>query len=293
MKMDAMNYAQGCRLPAEEWAWLNRVGCFENPELREYVSPFPPVDLMRNVSGLVNERDFASHGADFFLALSAASPKPLQEFRTVLDFGCGCGRLARMFKGHPGAVFGCDVDSRHVRWIKDNLLYMQAMVTSVRPPLPYLDNQFEAIISISVFTHLNERSQNEFLAELNRICAPNGCLFLTVHGGRALRRAIEEPPIRAMIDVDEDRFRKARDEFSQGTHAFILQHGHLTTIGDVGKNAVADKPISEPFEYGITFIPEAYVRKNWRPWFEVLDYRPGALHDFQDLVVIRPRKSEK
>jgi SAM-dependent methyltransferase len=288
-----MDYAQGCRLPADEWAWLNRVGCFENPELREYVSPFPPVDLIQNVSGLVNERDFASHGADFFLGLSAASPKPLWEFRTILDFGCGCGRLARMFKGHPGAITGCDIDSRHVRWIKDNLSYMQAMVTSVHPPLPFVDNQFEAIISISVFTHLNERSHNEFLAELNRICEPNGYLFLTVHGERALRRAVEEPTIRSLIDVDEGRFRKARDEFSQGKHAFILQYGHLTTRDEVGKLAVADKPITEPFEYGITFIPEAYVRKDWGRWFEVVDYRYGALHDFQDLVVMRPRKSKQ
>jgi SAM-dependent methyltransferase len=288
-----MDYAQGCRLPAAEWAWLNRVGCFENPELREYVSPFPPVDLIQNVSGLVNERDFASHGADFFLALSAASPKPLWEFRTILDFGCGCGRLARMFKGHSGAITGCDIDSRHVRWIKDNLPYMQAMVTSVHPPLPFVDNQFEAIISISVFTHLNERSHNEFLAELNRICEPNGYLFLTVHGERALRRAVEEPTIRSLIDVDEDRFRKARDEFSQGKHAFILQYGHLTTRDEVRKLAVADKPITEPFEYGITFIPEAYVRKNWGRWFEVVDYRHGALHDFQNLVVMRPRKSKQ
>ena len=60
-----MNQPQfGCRMPLEEWMELNRVKVFTNPELKRYVSPFPPIELMANVSGLQNERDFAAHGTD-------------------------------------------------------------------------------------------------------------------------------------------------------------------------------------------------------------------------------------
>lgn len=52
-------WSRGCRLPFEEWSWINRNGIFEEPRLREYVAPFPPVPLMCNVSGLTAERDFA------------------------------------------------------------------------------------------------------------------------------------------------------------------------------------------------------------------------------------------
>jgi SAM-dependent methyltransferase len=290
---DSIAYELGCRMPLADWVSLNRTDAFRDSGLKKYVSPLPPRDLMQNVSGLVNEQDFASHGADFYIALSEAAPKPLSEFRSILDFGCGCGRLARMFKGHPHRIEGCDIDRRHVEWINGSLDFMRAKVSSVKPPIPYADNEFEAVISISIFTHLNEQSQDQFLRELCRVTAPRGRLFLTVHGERALARAVDEPAIRAMLDVPDDRFAAARAAFAAGEHAFILQFGHLTTMHREGQSLLQKlrrKVIEEPFEYGITFIPEAYIRKHWRQWFEVLDYRVGALHDFQDIVVLEPRK---
>jgi SAM-dependent methyltransferase len=293
--MKSIEYELGCRLPINDWVWLNREGVFQTPSLRQYVSPFPPVELMHNVSGLQNESDFASHGADFFLALSVASPIALTEYRRILDFGCGCGRLTRMFKGHPSRISACDVDGRHVKWVDQNLSYVEVRQTSVYPPLPYDDNEFDAIVSISVFTHLGEKSQDEFLAELHRISSRTGFLFLTVHGACALKRALNEPQILAMIAVDERLFQAARYAFAEGQHAFILQQGHLTSsrktlLRRFFSRITGQCVIDEPFEYGITFIPESYIRQRWAKWFDVVDYRSGAIHSFQDIVVLRPRK---
>lgn len=246
---------------------------------------------MQNTTGLTAESDFASHGADFWAALSQASPKPLSEYASILDFGCGCGRLARMFKGHPGHIAGCDIDHRHVEWCSEALGYMETKLSSVCPPIPFADNEFEAVISISIFTHLNESSQDQFLQELARVCRPEGLLFLTIHGSRALERAMTEPRIKAMLDMNEDLFQAARNKFTDGQHAFILQQGHLTTTNKTTlKGALTKKVISDPFEYGITFIPESYLRTHWTQWFDIVDYRVGALHDFQDVVVLRPKK---
>lgn len=284
------NHSFGCRLPVDEWVYLNRTAVFNDPALRDYVSPFPPKALMQNTSGLTSESDFASHGADFWIALSQASPKPLTDFASILDFGCGCGRLARMFKGHPGHIAGCDIDYRHVEWCSAALGYMEAKLSSVRPPIPFGDNQFEAVISISIFSHLNESAQDQFLQELARVCRPDGLLFLTIHGSRALDRAVSEPKIRAMLEMREDLFQAARQKFADGSHAFILQQGHLTTAGKSTNELLTEKVISDPFEYGITFIPEKYLRTHWSQWFDLVDYRVGALHDFQDIAVLRPKK---
>ena len=292
--MSCTDFKLGCQLSINDWTWLNRTGVFENDALREYVAPFPPRDLMYNVSGLNSEQDFASHGADFYCALSEASTKALSEYRRILDFGCGCGRLARMLKGHPHKVSACDVDARHVKWVSQNLSYVDVIRTSVSPPLPYRDKEFDAITSISVFTHLTEKSQDEFLAELRRICASEGVLFLTVHGARALERAINEVSIQEMIAVDRVLFEKARQLFARGEHAFILQHGHLTASANTLRRwlsrAMGRCVTNLPFQYGITFIPETYIFEHWTQWFEVLDYRRGAIHDFQDIVVLRPRR---
>jgi len=293
--MRSMEWGLGCRLPIDDWVWLNREGVFQVPSLRQFVAPFPPVELMHNVSGLQNEKDFASHGADFYLALTEASPIPLTEYQSILDFGCGCGRLARMFKGHPARISACDIDGRHVQWVDQNLHYVEVRQTSVRPPLPHGDNEFDAIVSISVFTHLNEKSQDEFLAELYRISARKGHLLLTVHGTRALERALNESQVRSMIAVDEKLFQNACHAFSEGKHAFILQQGHLTSSRQSRLRRILSRVsgqcvINEPFEYGVTFIPESYIRQHWGKWFEIVDYRAGAIHSFQDIVVLKPRK---
>jgi len=227
-----IDYSLGCQLPAEEWVHLNRTAVFSDPVLRDYVSPFPPIELMQNTTGLTNETDFASHGADFWVAFSQASPKPLSEYASILDFGCGCGRFARMFKGHPGHFAGCDIDIRHIEWCSSALQHMAVKLSYVYPPIPFADNEFEAVVSISIFTHLNETSQDLFLQELARVCRPDGLLFLTVHGSRALERAISEPPIKAMLDVRKDLFQVAKANFADEQYAFILQQGHLTTAGN-------------------------------------------------------------
>lgn len=283
--------ALGCRMPYADWLALNRTWIFDHSDLMRTVAPFPPTDLMTNTSGLSEQRDFASHGADIYDALSRASDRPLTAFQSILDFGCGCGRLARLFAGHPGQIQGCDIDARHVNWINDNLRFMRAKVSRVVPPIPFANDEFDAVISISIFTHLTEASQDSFLAELHRVCQPEGRLFLTVHGERALQRALDEPRIRAMLDMAEQPFQQARADFMDGKHGFVLQHGHLTTtVAGAHQNGSSAKAVDEPFEYGISFTPEAYIREHWAKWFEVLDYRVGGIHDFQDIVVLRPIK---
>jgi SAM-dependent methyltransferase len=268
-------FGRGCRLPHEVWEWLNRDAVFDDPLLSRFVAPFPPTHLMENVSGLISESGFASHGADFWEVLSKLSPKPLDRFESVLDFGCGCGRLARMFLGHPGEVSGCDIDAQHIAWIRENLTYCSGYLTKPDALLPFYDGAFEFIVSVSIFTHLSESSQDLLLKELRRIAKDNAVLLLTIHGERALERALTEPKIWEMIAVDKDRFEDARESFQKGQYGFILQHGHLTT---------------DTYDYGISFAPKSYIDARWGELFNVEMHASGALHDWQDVIVLRPKK---
>jgi SAM-dependent methyltransferase len=285
---DVPDYSLGCRLPLADWLALNRDLVFDQPALRRFVAPFPPGDLMEVTTGVRTEKDFAVQGALLYETISAASPVPLHAFPSWLDFGCGSGRLARMFKGFPGRMAGCDIDSRLVAWCQSSLGYVDVRRSGVKPPTPFADGEFAAIVSISIFTHLSEASQDAFLDELSRISRPDALLFLTTHGERAMERAQTQPHIRAMLEVSDAGFEQACSDFDAGRHAFILQPtGHLTTLVD--KQLHAGKVIAEPYEYGITLIPEAYVRSHWSRWFDIVDYRSGAIHDFQDIVVLRPK----
>jgi len=97
-----------------------------------------------------------------------------------------------------------------------------------------------------------------------------------------------------MLWVDQQLFDKACAEFEQNRHAFILQQGHLTTVGSDCADRLLQRTvktvIEEPYQYGITFIPEPYIFTHWAKWFHVVEIRRGAIHDFQDIVVLRPRK---
>jgi SAM-dependent methyltransferase len=282
------DFSLGCRLPTEQWLHLNQKLCFEQPELRRFVAPFPPEELTKVTTGVVSPVEFAIQGGVLYTALSKASPIPLAEFPSLLDFGCGAARLARMFKGFPGRLAGCDIDPRLVAWCQSSLDYMDTRQSRVQPPTPFADGEFAAIISISIFTHLTEASQDAFLDELSRISRPDALLFLSTHGERAMSRAENEPRIRAMLNVPDDGYERARADFAAGRHAFVLQpQGHLTTLVD--GDLRTDRVIADAYEYGITLLPEAYVRSHWTRWFDVVDYHSGAIHDFQDIVVLRPK----
>ena len=116
-----------------------------------------------------------------------------------------------------------------------------------RPRASAID--FDAIIAISVFTHLTELSEQEFLQELHRIADPTGRLFLTVHGARALERALSEETILKMLDVPRSALEAASERFKAGQHAFILQQGHLTRApsGPVNPSAVIAEPYRTKF----------------------------------------------
>jgi len=267
------NARRGISGDLEEWLTFNRVEAFASPDSLALVAPFPPKELMQNTSGLVDPKHFASHGCDILKALSIASPQPISSYTSVLDFGVGVGRLARMFKGFQGSYTGVDVDARHVAWVSSALDHVKAFATTPRAPLPLADKSFDCIISISVFTHMNETDQFFYLSELARVAKPGAILMLTVHGERALKRAETEDMIFNMLSVPRSGIVETRSLFPSPGFKFIRQDGHLT---------------SDKYEYGITFISRAYVEKEWSRYFDVL---PGtaAIHDFQDVMVLRAR----
>jgi SAM-dependent methyltransferase len=266
---------QGIEGPFEEWLQFNTVTAFERAENLARVAPFAPTELMRETSGLERIEDFASHGAVFAHAIAATTGRPLASFRSWLDFGVGVGRLARMFKGFTGHYVGVDIDPRNVGWLREHLPWVQAIRTMPGRPLPFAAGRFDMIVSISVFSHLNEPEQAFYLAELNRVAGPDAHIAITVHGERALERAMGDRAVLELLGISPTDLERARValETGSGFH-FVRQLGHLTT---------------DDYDYGITFMARRWIDAVWSEWYTIVDVIPGAIHDFQDLVVLRRR----
>lgn len=263
----------GIEGPLPAWLKLNesamRLGEAEGGK----IAPFPPLALMQETSGLNRPEDFGRHGADILRALSAVSPKPLNAFRSWLDFGVGAGRVARLFKGYRGTYVGVDVDPRMVEWVRVNLPWVRALRNVPRQPFLFPDNSFEAAVSISVFTHMDEKDHCFYLAELHRVTRPGAILMLTLHGEKALERARTEAHVLQLLGIPEEALEAAAAAMTHGAgFHFTRQDGHLTSLD---------------YDYGVTFVNRRWIDAVWTKWFDIEAYAAGAIHKFQDIVVAR------
>jgi SAM-dependent methyltransferase len=161
--------------------------------------PLPPADMIRMTSGMYRRasdaaamyRRYDEGGtrlASFIRELLAGQGTEMPELGALLDFGCGCGRVVRHWADLPGDVHGSDYNPNLVRWCADNLPFAEFAVNGDAPPLPYADDTFGFLYSISIFTHLDEPLQVPWITELVRVTRPGGLILITVSGDVYARR---------------------------------------------------------------------------------------------------------
>ncbi len=132
---------------------------------------------------------------------------------SILDFGCGSGRLLAgwwLDAAAPGGaapaagsrrLAGCDLNRELVAWAREHLpAGMDFEVTGLQPPLPYADAAFDLVQAVSVFTHLGLETQRRWAAELARVLRPGGYLLATLHGPLYVRLLGAEAGWRAFAE---------------------------------------------------------------------------------------------
>ncbi len=176
----------------------------------------------------------------------------------VLDFGCGCGRILRHFAPQsPGALIdGVDIDPEAIAWCQANF---PASLTFHQngewPPLPFEDERFDLIYSLSVFTHLPEPMQLGWLSELARVAKPGAWLLLSIHA----------PDLMPSDNAD------AVNQIERGGFAYLLGE---TTSG-------------LPDFYRTAYHARSYIDQTWGKVFEIKGVLRKGVNNHQDLVVAR------
>ena len=89
--------------------------------------------------------------------------------------------------GRTRTLVGTDIDARAIEWASENLPFARFDVNEGVPPTRYRVGEFDLVVNHSVFTHLDEHYQDLWLAELQRITAPDGLLVLSIHGEHAFK----------------------------------------------------------------------------------------------------------
>ncbi len=152
--------------------------------------PVPPPELIVRVAGTPDAAWFLEGGRLGYESVRAGVP--LEEVGSVLDFGCGCGRVTRYWRAFPGEVAGTDLSEEAVAWCRANLPFARFEVNGLEPPLAFPSASFDLVYGLSVFTHLAEDTQARWLAELRRVLRPGGRLVLSTHGERYRERLDDE-----------------------------------------------------------------------------------------------------
>jgi 2-polyprenyl-3-methyl-5-hydroxy-6-metoxy-1,4-benzoquinol methylase len=117
------------------------------------------------------------------IALLASQYITLGTGSTVLDWGCGFGRVCRFFNKEFGCkTIGVELDELNLEWMRSHLKYITPLKTTLDAKIDVPDGSVDLIYGISVMTHIREEQQQAWLEELCRILAPNGILLLTTAG---------------------------------------------------------------------------------------------------------------
>jgi SAM-dependent methyltransferase len=149
--------------------------------------PLPPASLRAQIGPRHADAAFflrsGKQHADLVRNVLREQGAEIEDLGALLDWGCGCGRVLRQWSGLPVArVFGCDINPKMVQWCAANLDFAEVSVTELEPPLPYADSTFDLIYAFSVFTHLSEQLQQEWMSECLRVLRPGGYLLISTMG---------------------------------------------------------------------------------------------------------------
>jgi SAM-dependent methyltransferase len=151
------------------------------------------------------------------------------------------------------SFFGSDYNPKHIAWCRANLPFGHFEANGLAPPLSFADEQFDLVYALSVFTHLTEPLQHEWMSELRRVIKPGGLVVFTTRSDAwAWKLTAEE-----------------RARYDEGN--LVVRYGDVT-----GTNLCA------------AFHPWRFVQERLTTGFALEESAPAALADgAQDVHVAR------
>lgn len=221
--------------------------------------PLPPASLRAQIGPRHADAAFflrsGKQHADLVRDVLRAQGTEIEDLRAVLDWGCGCGRVLRHWSGLPGVrVFGCDINPKMVEWCAANFDFAEVSVTELEPPLPYADSTFDLIYAFSVFTHLSEQLQREWMRECLRVLRPGGYLLMSTMGEYYLG-------LQRLTEAEQQAF-------ANGELVVLYERSAGTSLCSA-------------------YHPPEYVRTKLAADFEAVDFRPAVEGGRHDLHLLR------
>ena len=283
LRGDPSQYTFGCAVPIERLGQTQDLRVEFRPGSGRELSPYqdwylrltPGLQADSNrrlrVAGTDHAVMFETIGLSDCLAIRRALReyfnRDYADFQAILDWGCGCARVARSVSEFaPQKLTGIDIDPDNIKWCKQNVALAEFESIALHPPTRFGDETFDLVYGISVFSHLGQAEQDRWLAELQRITKSDGAVLMSIQGEIAFFRA----------DSDFRRFLALEKE------GFYV-YGRCADLDEVLPE------VKESEYYKNVFHSRRYIYEHWGRYFEIVDVIEAAFTGYQDLVIMRRR----
>ncbi len=125
----------------------------------------------------------------------------------ILDLGGSTARVSRHFiTARPGSnAMVAEVNVNSVNWINT---YFYGNCRGIKvgpyPRIPLPDSSIDLAYGFSVFTHIDDRSEIDWLKELVRVVKPDGCIYLTIASEHTWA-TVDHEFLRQCVSSDKER----------------------------------------------------------------------------------------
>lgn len=223
------------------------------PKLAPDGKPLPNRLAMMRIGGVSDWKFFYERGrvaAETLVAAARSAGADPAQWQAVLDWGCGCGRIARHMPAlTPAKIIGRDIDAYTVKWCEKHL-DGDYQVSGLNPPLDLADASVDFVYGFSVLTHLTGPMQAMWLKELGRILKPGGIAALTYHDR-------EHPAVKAVQFRREDDGVAVTEWAMEGSNlvAAFQDIASISRAADQWFETARDIPRAEtPFDQAIAVL---------------------------------------
>jgi SAM-dependent methyltransferase len=199
---------------------------------------------------------------------------PLKQGDAFYEMGCASGRVLRHFSAQENEieVWGSDINSRHIEWMRLNLAHnIKIFQNTILPQLPIESGSIDVACAFSVFTHIDDLDF-AWLAEIRRILKKDGIFYVTIHSEDTWKNL--KPDHQIYINL-----------LAMAPQIIDYKIDENFLAGPLPKDKTVFKWPANNYNTNV-FHTKSYVLREWARFFDVKEIIPAG-SAYQDVVILQ------